>query len=387
MESPPKITPKSRSSQGLAPIYAGGREMNPLRNRDELAAGSSIDNPGAGIPADPRVNPLAAGQAIPTAGLAARQNSLLSGSVQPGADTLPPLGSGGTVPAEFSSDPAVHPGSLAMPGSLNNAPGGTAPSQTTFEQARRSAALMGLGIGPGQMFSTLEHQANRIAAGSNSQLNGVSFPQPSRDLPDMRTPPDLRQAPSFFQPSEAAPPPNNLGQHMPAAATNLSGPSQWPSGTAGAPIANTAPPVGPSPEVVHNFRRTDTSATNELATYDETRQRVDQTLQYSMNAWANSPAQAIPSPSSGVPFQQPPPPAQQMEAWNRQPVSPEQYPGSAQSRSEAPSGEITTLPNITPRSGRPAAVDPARYVPTTSRSVAPTYREGVVVPQQYQRSR
>lgn len=386
IDPPPTITPQSRSSQNMAPVFAGGREMNPLRSRDEHAAAAQANAQHPNIPEDPRVNPLAAGQSIPAAGLAARQNPLLA-SASPPNITVSPMGAGNTVPVDFSSNQAAVPVAQAMPEAAANGQPASEVSQATFEQARRSAALMGLGVGPGQMFSTLEHQANRIAAGSNSQFNGTSFPQPSRDLPDMRTPPDLRQSPSFFQPAEAAPPPNNLGQQMPAAAPNLSSPVQWPAGTVGDPLGSAVPPAGPVETPVAHAQWAGEPAANDLASYDETRGRVDQTLQHSMNAWANSPAQAIPSPSSGVPFRQPPPPAQQMEAWNRPPVSPEPYPNSAQPRTGSLNVETTTLPSVTPVSGRMPAVEAARYVPATSRSVAPTYRDGVVVPEQYRRYR
>jgi hypothetical protein len=390
VDPPPTITPQSRSSQNLAPVFAGGREMNPLRSREEHAAATQANAQQPNVPEDPRVNPLAAGQAIPAAGLAARQNPLLASTSPPNIIISPMGTSGNTVPVDFSSNQAAVsavPAAQQMPEAAGNVQPASEVSQATFEQARRSAALMGLGVGPGQMFSTLEHQANRIAAGSNSQFNGTSFPQPPRDLPDMRTPPDLRQSPSFFQPAEAAPPPNNLGQQMPAAAPNLSTPPQWPAGPAGPPLGSAVPPAGPVESPVTHAQWAGEPAANELARYDETRGRVDQTLQHSMSAWANSPAQGIPSPSSGVPFRQPPPPAQQMEAWNRPPVSPEPYPNAAQPRTGSLNVETITLPSVTPVSGRMPSDEAARYVPATSRSVAPTYRDGVVVPEQYRRYR
>jgi hypothetical protein len=374
---PPTITPQSRSSNGLAQIYGGGREMNPLRNKLPSEE-APVDDRDIRANDDPRVNPLAAGQSIPATGLAARQNPLWPNAAQGSAQAS----------ALAAGSDSTGPTGLAANGSTGNAAlANDAASQASFEQARRSAALMGLGIGTGQMFSTLEHQANRMTPGSNGQFNGSSFPQPVRDLPDMRTPPDLRQAPSFFQQSQAAPPPNNLGQQMPAPTANMSAASQWSNGSPSAEAGNAWPPAVPAGEGVRNVQWPVAPATNELAGYDDTRQQVDQTVQHSMSAWANSPAQAIATPSAGVPFQQPPAPAQQMEAWNRRPVTPEQYPNSPQQRSGSLNVETITLPTVTPVSGYPTPMDASRYAPATRRSVTPTYRDGVVVPEQYQRYR
>jgi hypothetical protein len=240
---------------------------------------------------------------------------------------------------------------------------------------------MGLGVGPGQMFPTLEQQAPRTSPGTNSHWNGATVAAPARQLPDQAAVPDLSQSPSFFQQQPMSPPPNSLGQQMPAGSSNMTLAGGWPpeggvnasplATAPGAPVMNaggTVPVEWPGP------------GPNTMGSYDDARRQVDQNLNQSMGAaWDSSPAQAIPSPAAGIPFQQPASPAQQMESWNRQPVAPQPYPGQVR----APAfQEPPALPVINPTTGR--GVDSPAMRATSNRSAAvPLYRDGIVVPEQY----
>lgn len=68
------------------------------------------------------------------------------------------------------------------------------PQPDAFEQASLQAARMGMGLGPGAMFSTMNQTAPQQQPGTNSHLNGNSFSQPERILPTDMRPLDLREA-------------------------------------------------------------------------------------------------------------------------------------------------------------------------------------------------
>ena len=110
--------------------------------------------------------------------------------------------------------------SSLVPGGLGNSdPGANGPRSATsdriatFEEAKRRAAMKGMG-GPESMFpipTPTPESGNRMAPGSGSTFNGGQFPQPQRLLPMDAAPHDLRQlmqAPSGNMTVQ----PNNLGQ-------------------------------------------------------------------------------------------------------------------------------------------------------------------------------
>lgn len=68
------------------------------------------------------------------------------------------------------------------------------PQPDAFEQASLQAARMGMGLGPGAMFSTMNQTAPQQQPGTNSHWNGNSFSQPERILPTDMRPLDLSQA-------------------------------------------------------------------------------------------------------------------------------------------------------------------------------------------------
>jgi tetratricopeptide (TPR) repeat protein len=358
-----------QTNRGLAQIYAGNRSIDPTGRR------AAPQDPFANQSGQTRQAPASPYyEATPASGLA-------------------PSGEG-TVPADFSS---AHPlnqdnSAAALAGNpLANNPQVVQPQGNTIADARRAAAMMGLGLGPGQMFSSLEQPAPRLSPGVNSNWNGMNVATPPRQLPDLQPVPDLKQAPSFFEPSQATPN-NSLGQQMPSAGPNLSAPNNWP--TAGNPNQT------PASQQPNNLQPADSgmnqpAAYNQLQSYDATRQQVDQTLQQTMNnTWGNRPSQAIPSPSAGVSYQQPDTPSQQMEAWNRQPMvpppyAPQQGQSSAQATSNyAPQAAGSGLPVINPTAGRMMTGDRPATGPAVQRpNPLPAYRGNIVVPPAYDSAR
>ena len=79
-----------------------------------------------------------------------------------------------------------------------------------YEQARREAALMGLGAGPGQVFPYIQ-QTPRSMPGTDSRLNGTQYPAPARHMPTGLVPPGL----NHHTPANLSPQGNELGQRMP----------------------------------------------------------------------------------------------------------------------------------------------------------------------------
>lgn len=255
-------------------------------------------------------------------------------------------------------------------------------SANSLEQARRDAALMGLGLGPGQLFPSLEQPADRVSPGSMSQMNGAAFPAPPIYSPDLTPPPDLRQNPSFFEQPGMTPPTNSMGQTLPGGTSSMMTPGSINDPHARLqrdvnPASAQMPQLPPSPNVWNQSH-----IPAGLQGYDGSRRAADQQLQQTLQStWANTPSNAIPSPASGISMPQPAAPSQMMhESWGRQPVAPEPYPHAAQQQTIR-SFQPTTLPAVNPSPGRmPANSNP---YPPAGRFAQPAYRDGVVVPEQY----
>ncbi|QDT31439.1 tetratricopeptide repeat protein [Thalassoglobus polymorphus] len=81
-------------------------------------------------------------------------------------------------------------------------------SRNAFEEASLEAARMGMGLGPGSMFPTMNQTAPQQQPGANSRWNGSSYSQPNRVLPTDMAPLDLQQA--FDRPAV-----NSMGQQVP----------------------------------------------------------------------------------------------------------------------------------------------------------------------------
>ncbi|HVJ66564.1 MAG TPA: hypothetical protein VM510_01200, partial [Caulifigura sp.] len=255
----------------------------------------------------------------------------------------------------------------------------------TLEQARRDAALMGLGIGPGQPFSSLEQPADRMSPGSMSQLNGAPYAAPPVYSPDLSPIPDLRSNPSFFEQQSMAPPTNSMGQTLPAATSSMVTPGSVNDPNARFqqnfvnPAAAQAPQF-PGPPNAWNQG----NLQGGLQGYDNARRASDQQLQQSLqNTWAQTPTNFIASPAGGISMPQPAAPAQMMqESWNRRPVAPEPYPQAAPPQAPGRSFEAQYLPSVNPSAGRTPAPAANPY-PPAGRPSQPVYRDGVVVPEQY----
>jgi hypothetical protein len=126
-----------------------------------------------------------------------------------------------------------------------------------FDAASRSAAIMGLGIGGGQMFPIATPMTPQVSPGAGS-MNGAMYPEVERQLPTDRLM-DFNQ--SFqYQPDgsmqstahEFRPAPNSIGQTMPSVMTQsqqagASGmaATQWQSN---AGVGSSAVPINPLAE-------------------------------------------------------------------------------------------------------------------------------------------
>jgi tetratricopeptide (TPR) repeat protein len=120
---------------------------------------------------------------------------------------------------------SLVPGGLGAQDQSANGPGSTPSGRiATFEEAKRRAAMKGMG-GPESMFPLpTPESGNRMAPGSGSTFNGGQFPQPPRMLPMDAAPHDLRQlmqAPSGSMTVQ----PNNLGQWNSPASQSFSNPN------------------------------------------------------------------------------------------------------------------------------------------------------------------
>lgn len=197
------------------------------------------------------------------------------------------------------------------------------PGATSAADDYRAAAALGMGAGPGQMFPVIR-QADVSSAGSGSRWNGAQYPQPGRFLPSEQPIPDLTQA--FQQPSAAnaqgaavAPPPNSMGQQMPASSQYWSSPQQFSGATqaAGAPTPNAdtaqwtrsmfqAPPVTPGYDPG-------------LQAYDQIRGVHDAQLNASIQqVQGQYPSGQMLTPSYGLPIDRPAPGAAMMNSYYAQ---------------------------------------------------------------------
>jgi len=259
------------------------------------------------------------------------------------------------------------------------------PTAAALEKARREAALMGLGLGPGQPFSSLEQPSDRVSPGSYSQ-NGAAFAATPVRSPDLTPPPDLRQQPSFFEQAPVTPPTNSMGQSMPGGTSAMMTPGSVNDPQARfqqnyvSPASGQMPQLPPPPNVWQQG-----SMQGGMQRYDDTRRVADQQLQQTLQStWAGTPSGAIPSPAGGVPTQQPAPQSQMMnESWGRQPVAPAPYPhASQQPQYNGRSQDFAPLPAVNPSASK-FPTQPAEPFAPAGRPSQPVYRDGVVVPEQY----
>ncbi|MFG0336063.1 MAG: tetratricopeptide repeat protein, partial [Maioricimonas sp. JB049] len=101
-----------------------------------------------------------------------------------------PSGSGVDM-ATWQSGPAgstghPHPGQMGATQFPGQSPSPSAAGPVNdFEQARREAAALGLGAGPGLLFPMMPQTTLRVSPGSGSVWNGGMYPAPDRQLPTM----------------------------------------------------------------------------------------------------------------------------------------------------------------------------------------------------------
>jgi len=274
---------------------------------------------------------------------------------------------------------SVPPQNFGQPRTAAEAP----QTASSLEKARREAALMGLGLGPGQPFASLEQPADRMSPGSMSQLNGAPFPTPRVYSPDLAPIPDLRQNHSFFEQPAMTPPTNSLGQTLPGGTSSMMTP-----GTVNDPQARLQqnavnPASGQMPQLPappNVWSQSDVAGG--MQGYDQSRRAVDQQVQQTLqNTWAGTPSNFIASPAGGVSMPQPAPPMQMMqESWGRQPIAPEPYHHATPPQNDGRFAPAP-LPMVNPSANRTPAA--ANQVPPTANAAPPTYRDGVVVPEQY----
>jgi Tfp pilus assembly protein PilF len=260
---------------------------------------------------------------------------------------------------------------------------------SALDKARRDAALMGLGLGPGQLFPTLEQPAerpasDRISAGSNSHLNGAAFGTPPIRSPDLTPPPDLRQMPSFFEQQPMTPPTNSMGQSMPGGTSSMMTPGAVNDPNARFQQSYVNPAAGMAPQAPNVPNVWNQSGMQSgLQGYDDSRRAADLQLQQTLqNTWTNTPSSAVPSPAGGVPMPGMAPQSQMMnDSWGRQPVAPPPYQQAAPPQVSR-GYEPIDLPSVNPSPSRSPSAQADNF-PPPGRTYQPLYREGVVVPEQY----
>jgi Tfp pilus assembly protein PilF len=270
-------------------------------------------------------------------------------------------------------------------------PGAQQPGPASVEEEYRAAAAMGMGVGPSQMFPVLR-QTTQSGPGTNSMWNGAQYPQPGRYLPTDRPAAELSQAHQtptapHGRPNLMAPPPNSHGQQMPANGQYYTQPEQYTSGTQWGTQPNfqsQAPQPGtPNPLSAYEQQR---------AAHDSDRNSLIEQVR------GQHPANAIATPSTGVPMNQTPPTAQMMNSWNRGQVGPDPSyaaaPGGQQAAGQqfgagfrgTPVPSQATGSQWTQETPIHSARPEAALQPAARPLQQPTYEAGVVVPPPYQGS-
>ena len=124
------------------------------------------------------------------------------------------------------------PSSYSQQQQLSQPPPSANPQQphvsNSYEQARREAALMGLGAGPGQVFPYIQ-QTPRAMPGTDSRLNGAQYPAPARHMPTGLVPPNLNQQALSPAPTNRPAAANHRGQSMPSVPTQTTVPASSPT--------------------------------------------------------------------------------------------------------------------------------------------------------------
>ncbi|QDU37624.1 cellulose synthase subunit BcsC [Maioricimonas rarisocia] len=105
-------------------------------------------------------------------------------------------------------DPSNHAHHGRMSGSQSSGHSQATPvaggNANDFEQAKREAAELGLGAGPGLLFPMMPQTTPRVSPGTASVWNGGMYPAPERQLPTMPQQPAGAVPASYAAPQERA---------------------------------------------------------------------------------------------------------------------------------------------------------------------------------------
>ncbi|MFG0295471.1 MAG: tetratricopeptide repeat protein [Maioricimonas sp. JB045] len=200
--------------------------------------------------------------------------------VMPAGGTSPqgfgqPQGAGGVNRATWQSgvpSPAAQ-ASHGQPAGGSPAVGSTGSGRPDgFEQAKREAAALGLGAGPGLLFPMMPQTTPRVSPGTASVWNGGQYPAPERHLPTMPQQPAGAVPASYAAPQSrvdveayrrGAPSGGGFGGQ--AEPTGMTGQSYPRQGSPTSAISPGLPPETPT------ARRDQDS----LQPYDQQRQAID----------------------------------------------------------------------------------------------------------------
>ncbi|MEZ6144485.1 MAG: tetratricopeptide repeat protein [Planctomycetaceae bacterium] len=285
---------------------------------------------------------------------------------QPPIDLLGAAGQPTAIPPTSTVPPAT-PGSQ-----WPLIPAGSADPNDPYQQARREAAIMGLGVGPGQMFPYVQ-QTNRAVPGTSSMMNGAQYPAPQRQLPIGMNPADL--SPSFAGPqaTNLTPGQSYQGQLLPQVAAPITNPSQY-----GAPASATF-------QQYEQMGYTGPPPTSYTQVYEDVRQQSAQQLNGLINQTYGQPVQTPPSGIAALPSQTyhaPQNPALSQYSAPQLATNPPQATYTQPVADAAPDSRWTPpqLTAPTTQSTRPTEYNaPQTYTstPTTNPN------ENIVVPEQY----
>ncbi|MBX3437593.1 MAG: hypothetical protein KF861_08895, partial [Planctomycetaceae bacterium] len=250
------------------------------------------------------------------------------------------------------------------------------PSPDPYQEARRQAARMGLGVGSGQMFATLQ-QTPRAAPGTDSRWNGAEYPAPARSLPTEMQPANLQPAFSAPHATELSPVTGFQGQPLPPVPVPVNQPAQYGAaslhGTQSSPPPAFANPNSPSPQqryedVRQQQNRELTGLINE--TYGQPPQSPPYNAAAPQSQWVNGPSG---KPSTTVDF------------WDDIPMPTVQPDTSAvPQRSNSAAHSIDVSGSPPPRaSNLSTVVIPEPYRGSGSGNMAPAPTSGFSSPPQY----
>ena len=295
-------------------------------------------------------------------------------------------------PNQFETMPSQGAGG----NSWNNSHFGGQPPQESSPYDAAASAALGSGFGgllPAFSNTAVAPTAPSVGAGAYSRLNGTQFQAPSRYLPTDQTIPDLNASANMASGNPADPGlSNSLGQRMPQGGTMYNNVQQHSAGSYFGTQSNYQPPPLQQMPV------------NSLSEFDIQRQGAAADYNNAVqNIHGVRPANAINSPSVGVPVQMPATGASLMTSpandWNGlntttgggwgNPTNPgnsnlysgdasqpERYPSSPQSVTLDQSRYYRSEPHNYD-GGRPG-IQPQRHLPS------PSYPDGTVVPESYQ---